>query len=213
MRIAIAPPKSGLQDYIDWLSLHFSISVLAPDDDLSQYDGLVLTGGADIGKNLERDKVEKIYLDRALFLGIPVLGICRGMQLVNVYLGGTLLDDIDETTCNHGLDRELLATEGMKITQMPSSFHDLFLKDNVIKVNSRHHQAIDKLADGLKTTGVANDGIIEMAENNQFLLVQWHPERPEVRDHICSKMVIEKFTEMINDTQKDHNKTKLFNKA
>ena len=135
------------------------------------------------------------------------------MQLVNVYLGGTLLDDIEETTCNHGLDRELLATEGMKITQMPSSFHDLFLRDNVIKVNSRHHQAIDKLADRLKSTGVANDGIIEMAENDQFLLVQWHPERPEVREHICSEMVIQKFKRLINDTQKGYNKTKLFNKA
>lgn len=198
MHIAIAPPKSGLQDYIDWLSLHFSISVLTPDDDLSKYDGLVLTGGADIGKNLERDRIEKIYLDRALDLGIPILGICRGMQLVNVYLGGTLLDDIEETVCKHGFDRELLSTDGMRLSQMPSSFHDLLLEDITIKINSRHHQAIDKLAEGLKSTGVAADGIIEMAENDQFLLVQWHPERPEVRDHICSKLVIEKFNDLIN---------------
>jgi putative glutamine amidotransferase len=198
MRIAIAPPKSGLQDYIDWLSLHFSISVITPDDDLSKYDGLVLTGGADIGKNQERDRIEKIYLDRALCLGIPVLGICRGMQLVNVYLGGTLIEDIEETLCNHGLDRELLATEGMRISTMPSSFHDVFFENTVIKVNSRHHQAIDKLADSLLATGIAADGIIEMAENEQFILVQWHPERPEVRDHICSKLVIEKFNDLIN---------------
>jgi putative glutamine amidotransferase len=193
MRIAIAPPKSGLQDYIDWLSLHFSISVLEPGEDLEPYQGLVLTGGADIGKNQERDRIEKIYLDRALCLGIPVLGICRGMQLVNVYLGGTLIEDIEETLCNHGLDRELLATEGMRISTMPSSFHDVFFENTVIKVNSRHHQAIDKLADSLLTTGVATDGIIEMAENDQFILVQWHPERPEVRNDICSKFIIEKF--------------------
>jgi putative glutamine amidotransferase len=199
MRIAIAPPKSGLQDYIDWLSLHFSISVLEPGEDLEPYQGLVLTGGADIGKNQERDRIEKIYLDRALCLGIPVLGICRGMQLVNVYLGGTLIEDIEETLCNHGLDRELLATEGMRISTMPSSFHDVFFENTVIKVNSRHHQAIDKLADSLLATGVATDGIIEIAENDQFILVQWHPERPEVRNDICSKMVIEKFSSLLNE--------------
>jgi putative glutamine amidotransferase len=199
MRIAIAPPKSGLQDYIDWLSLHFSISVLEPGEDLEPYQGLVLTGGADIGKNQERDRIEKIYLDRALCLGIPVLGICRGMQLVNVYLGGTLIEDIEETLCNHGLDRELLATEGMRISTMPSSFHDVFFENTVIKVNSRHHQAIDKLADSLLATGVATDGIIEMAENDQFILVQWHPERPEVRNDICSKMIIEKFSSLLNE--------------
>jgi putative glutamine amidotransferase len=199
MRIAITPPKSGIQDYIDWLSFHFSISVLEPGDDLSGYDGLVLTGGADIGKNLERDKIEKQYLDRALFLGLPVLGICRGMQLVNVYLGGTLLDDIEETICIHGLDRELLSRDGMKISNMPSSFHDLFLSNTVMKVNSRHHQAIDKLADSLIAEGVAADGIIEMASNSQFLLVQWHPERPEVRDYTSSKMVIEKYQKMLSE--------------
>jgi len=201
MRIAIAPPKSGLQDYIDWLSLHFSISVLEPGEDLEPYQGLVLTGGADIGKNQERDRIEKIYLDRALCLGIPVLGICRGMQLVNVYLGGTLIEDIEETLCNHGLDRELLATEGMRISTMPSSFHDVFFENTVIKVNSRHHQAIDKLADSLLATGVAADGIIEIAENDQFILVQWHPERPEVRNDICSKMVIEKFYSLLNEKE------------
>jgi putative glutamine amidotransferase len=201
MRIAIAPPKSGLQDYIDWLSLHFSISVLEPGEDLEPYQGLVLTGGADIGKNQERDRIEKIYLDRALCLGIPVLGICRGMQLVNVYLGGTLIEDIEETLCNHGLDRELLATEGMRISTMPSSFHDVFFENTVIKVNSRHHQAIDKLADSLLATGVATDGIIEMAENDQFILVQWHPERPEVRNDICSKMVIEKFFNLLSEKE------------
>jgi putative glutamine amidotransferase len=207
MRIAIAPPKSGLQDYIDWLSLHFSISVLEPGEDLEPYQGLVLTGGADIGKNQERDRIEKIYLDRALCLGIPVLGICRGMQLVNVYLGGTLIEDIEETLCNHGLDRELLATEGMRISIMPSSFHDVFFENTVIKVNSRHHQAIDKLADSLLATGVATDGIIEMAENEQFILVQWHPERPEVRNDICSKMVIEKFSSLLNEKEyKDQTK-------
>jgi putative glutamine amidotransferase len=201
MRIAIAPPKSGLQDYIDWLSLHFSISVLEPGEDLEPYQGLVLTGGADIGKNPERDRIEKTYLDRALCLGIPVLGICRGMQLVNVYLGGTLIEDIEETLCNHGLDRELLAIEGMRISTMPSSFHDVFFENTVIKVNSRHHQAIDKLADSLLATGIAADGIIEIAENDQFILVQWHPERPEVRNDICSKMVIEKFSSLLNEKE------------
>ena len=198
MRVAIAPPKSGLQDYIDWLSPTFTVFVLKPDEDISGYQALVLTGGADIGKNQERDRVEKFYIDRALFLGIPVLGVCRGMQLVNVHLGGTLIEDIQETTCQHGLDRELLSVEGMKISTMPSSFHDVVTEaGKIIKVNSRHHQAIDRLADGFKVTGSSPDGIIEMAENTQFLLVQWHPERQEVREMYCSFSLIEKFKQMI----------------
>jgi gamma-glutamyl-gamma-aminobutyrate hydrolase PuuD len=198
MRVAIAPPKSGLQDYIDWLSPTFTVFVLKPDEDIIGYQALVLTGGADIGKNQERDRVEKFYIDRALFLGIPVMGVCRGMQLVNVHLGGTLIEDIHETTCQHGLDRELLSVEGMKISTMPSSFHDVIIAgDKIIKVNSRHHQAIDRLADGFKVTGSSPDGIIEMAENAQFLLVQWHPERQEVREMYCSFSLIEKFKQMI----------------
>lgn len=198
MRVAIAPPKSGLQDYIDWLSPTFTVFVLKPDEDISGYQALVLTGGADIGKNQERDRVEKFYIDRALFLGIPVLGVCRGMQLVNVHLGGTLIEDIQETTCQHGLDRELLSGEGMKISTMPSSFHDVVTEaGKIIKVNSRHHQAIDRLADGFKVTASSPDGIIEMAENEQFLLVQWHPERQEVRELYCSFSLIEKFKQMI----------------
>lgn len=198
MRVAIAPPKSGLQDYIDWLSPTFTVFVLKPDEDISGYQALVLTGGADIGKNQERDRVEKFYIDRALFLGIPVLCVCRGMQLVNVHLGGTLIEDIQETTCQHGLDRELLSGEGMKISTMPSSFHDVVTEaGKIIKVNSRHHQAIDRLADGFKVTASSPDGIIEMAENEQFLLVQWHPERQEVRELYCSFSLIEKFKQMI----------------
>jgi putative glutamine amidotransferase len=198
MRVAIAPPKSGLQDYIDWLSPTFTVFVLKPDEDIIGYQALVLTGGADIGKNQERDRVEKFYIDRALFLGIPVMGVCRGMQLVNVHFGGTLIEDIHETTCQHGLDRELLSVDGMKISKMPSSFHDVIIAgDKIIKVNSRHHQAIDRLADGFKVTGSSPDGIIEMAENAQFLLVQWHPERQEVREMYCSFSLIEKFKQMI----------------
>ena len=198
MRVAIAPPKSGLQDYIDWLSPTFTVFVLKPDEDISGYQALVLTGGADIGKNQERDRVEKFYIDRALFLGIPVLCVCRGMQLVNVHLGGTLIEDIQETTCQQGLDRELLSGEGMKISTMPSSFHDVVTEaGKIIKVNSRHHQAIYILADGFKVTASSPDGIIEMAENEQFLLVQWHPERQEVRELYCSFSLIEKFKQMI----------------
>lgn len=198
MTIAIAPPRSGLQDYIDWLSLNFTISVLQPDEDLAKYQGLVLTGGADIGKQPERDRIEKIYIDRALVLGIPVLAICRGMQLVNLHLGGTLIEDIHESICQHGLDRELLSIEGMRISHMPSSYHEVIMPEQTILVNSRHHQAIDKLAPGFTVTGVSPDGIIEMVENEQFIMVQWHPEREEVRGKFCSTMVVEKFKRLLS---------------
>ena len=176
--------------------------------------GLLLTGGEDIfpgnyGKindtarcgefDLKRDSLELALINKALELNIPILGICRGQQIINVALGGSLIIDIPsdyDTTFIH------------RIPDTYQCFHEVFLESgtklswasNVMteSVNSRHHQAIDLLADRLKVSARATDGIIEAIEwdemsDQSFLMgVQWHPEQMDW-DNPLSKSVLEYF--------------------
>jgi putative glutamine amidotransferase len=159
--------------------------------------GLVLTGGIDIDPalygetrrpevdevNRPRDEFELALLREALEADLPVLAICRGHELLNVCLGGSLLQHIDSD--GH------VWHEDEPIT---SSFHDVTLTAGSklaaiygaerIHTNSRHHQAVtpERLAKGLIVTGASEDGIIEGVESPEHrwvVGVQWHPERPE----------------------------------
>ena len=98
----------------------------------------------------------------------PILGICSGLQSLNIYFGGTLKQHIDEHTSKEKLVRHLV-----KINR-DSFLYSLYGKEN--NVNSIHHQAINKLAEGFKVTAVADDGTIEAIERNNLIGVQWHPE-------------------------------------
>ncbi len=143
--------------------------------------GLVLAGGSDIEPSLygqpnvaaknphpERDEMELRLIREALRLNLPILGICRGAQMLNVALGGTLVQDIGDghTGVRHGVRFE----PGSKVAAIarPST------------VNSRHHQAVDRLGDGLRVAvWSAEDNIVEAIEapERRFVIaVQWHPE-------------------------------------
>ena len=98
----------------------------------------------------------------------PILGICSGLQSLNIYFGGTLKQHIDEHTSKEKLVRHLV-----KINR-DSFLYSLYGQEN--NVNSIHHQAINKLAEGFKVTAVAEDGTIEAIEREKFIGVQWHPE-------------------------------------
>ena len=98
----------------------------------------------------------------------PILGICSGLQSLNIYFGGTLKQHIDEHT-----SKEKLVRHSVKINR-DSFLYSLYGKEN--NVNSIHHQAINKLAEGFKVTAVAEDGTIEAIEREKFIGVQWHPE-------------------------------------
>jgi putative glutamine amidotransferase len=168
-----------------------------PDTLLSDVDGVVFTGGADIdperfngkphpkvyGISPERDEMEFILLARALEANKPILAICRGIQVLNVALGGSLYTHIQdqlETAMKHdwypGFPRDKLAhpvnlTKGGKL-------HAIYEKDR-IEVNSLHHQGIANIGKGLQATAFAPDGLIEglEVEGADFALgVQWHPE-------------------------------------
>ena len=98
----------------------------------------------------------------------PILGICSGLQSLNIFFGGTLKQHIDEHT-----SKEKLVRHSVKIDK-DSFLYSLYGQEN--NVNSIHHQAINKLAEGFKVTAVADDGTIEAIERENLIGVQWHPE-------------------------------------
>lgn len=158
---------------------------------LNRLDGLILSGGDDIWPerygqtrhamtNLvskERDAFDFQLARQALDMDIPVLGICHGIQLINVVMGGTLIQDVpsQRPSC---ASHNSKAVHKVKVERGTRLYE--FLKTDVLMVNSSHHQAIDRLGEGLKVSATAEDGIVEAVEGTSHSLVmgvQWHPER------------------------------------
>lgn len=154
------------------------------------FDALILAGGGDIPSALfgqtphaasETDDPARDASDRLLFdafrqAGKRVLGICRGCQGVNVFLGGTLhqhLPDAFDPVLWHAANMH--GRHGAAIA--PDTRLARLLGPGEIRINSSHHQAIDKPGEGLRVCATAPDGVIEAAEGNGILLLQWHPEK------------------------------------
>ena len=161
-------------------------------------DGLLLSGGSDLdpgyygeepvselGVTLpERDAFEMALVGLALRRGMPVFGICRGMQVLNVALGGTLYQDLP-SQWEQDLLKHRQATPKWQPTHevrvSESSYIAEVMGRESVKVNSYHHQGIRDLAEGLVVTGRSSDGVIEAVEaedlSERWLLgVQWHAE-------------------------------------
>ena len=161
---------------------------------LQNLDAVILSGGYDVDPQLfgeqphkllgdtlrERDVFDTLLIQEARQLGLPILGICRGLQILNVIGGGTLYQDCSEAQNsfvrhwqNHRPDQ---ATHSISIED-DSILHDIF--GSRTQVNSFHHMAIHKLAPGYRATAFAEDEIIEGIESisgSWVLAVQWHPE-------------------------------------
>jgi putative glutamine amidotransferase len=193
-------------NYVRWLKgENAAIEVIrlsAAQHNIAEFldcDGLVLSGGVDIDPELygggrtyngvpakgwerDRDEFEQLALKLAWDKELPVLGVCRGLQLINVSLGGSLLQDLgvtgDEVHENvTGMDKQ------HSVSVLPGTLlHEMIGKEGGV-VNSAHHQAVDRLGERLVVNSRAADGTIEgiewaQPEGQPFLLaVQWHPER------------------------------------
>ncbi|WP_200763563.1 gamma-glutamyl-gamma-aminobutyrate hydrolase family protein [Nitrosophilus alvini] len=153
------------------------------------FDALVISGGIDIspsvyGKKTEiaktdpkRDAMEMKLLENALKRNIPVLGICRGMQMINVFYGGTLHLEIHELDLNRPHPKTPLPKK--KIFINPHTKLREILKVDECSVNALHHQAIEKIAPKLIAAAHDENGITQAIEhqNERFVMgVQWHPE-------------------------------------
>lgn len=161
-----------------------------PRVDWTQVKGLVLGGGSNVDPRRyaaelevdepldpDRDRMELRMLAEALRRRLPVLGICRGAQLLNVHLGGSLHQDLRRHFAGHDPRRQLLARKRIEV-KSGSRLRDALQRD-VLEVNSLHRQGISRLGEGLRVSARDALGVIQAVEHARlsFVLgVQWHPE-------------------------------------
>lgn len=189
-------------DYIRQVQHAGGVAVVIPPDPgdpdglLDLIDGLMLTGGNDLGSSLygadphveaeetdpERDRFEAALVRRAIERDIPFLGICRGIQVLNVAYGGTLLQHLPESHGSHDHRRTTGTFKGNDhlVNLEAGSLAAHAAGETTHRVPSHHHQAVDRVGEGLTVTGRSvGDDVTEALEvlGHRFALgVQWHPE-------------------------------------
>lgn len=187
----------------------YTLSLTQALDTASQCSGILLSGGSDIhpgryGRSIDigqcrnvdeqRDHLEKELIEIALQGKIPLLGICRGQQMINVAMRGTLYPDL-KTSCKDVLPHS---------DDSGDVYHEIDIVKNSLlyritgvlsgQVNSAHHQAIKRIASGFISVANSKDGVIEAIEasesmDHRFLVaVQWHPERMEISNPLSGKI-------------------------
>ncbi len=186
------PVEVFFQDYSRSISEAGGVPVLISKETdigevMSHLDGVMLPGGADIDPALygavpeadlmtpesDRDAQEIELLDAAATLGVPVLGICRGLQMINVWRGGTLNQDVPAHACwdesPHLLKHEVFFESGSLLQEV---------YEHPVSVNSLHHQTVDRIGHGLTATARSPEGVVEglECEDAPVVAVQWHPE-------------------------------------
>lgn len=192
------------------------VSPLSPRP--APFDALLLGGGVDVdparygkpvleGGNVEvdarRDEIDFSLFEEARRSGAPILGICRGLQVVNVALGGTLVQDIPSerpSSVVHERTKEEKTRRDHHVVIAPGTRLASIAGVSEIAVNSRHHQAIDRVAPGLVVSAAAPDGVaegIEAPDGPWLLAVQWHPEN--LAGDFVSKRLFSEFVRVVRE--------------
>lgn len=188
LKIAIAGRAKDTSNYekvLDAMGVSFSVTM--DPGKLSGFDALLLPGGGDITPaffgqenhgshniDTELDITQLQSLDFFVKQKRPILGICKGMQLINVYFGGTIIQHIKESPKHAWDERDKIHSTSL----LPGSFLSNLYGKSML-TNSAHHQAVGRLGKNLQAVQTADDGIIEGIVHNSLpiLGVQWHPER------------------------------------
>lgn len=190
-----------LPDYLDGIKAAGGIPIVLPldlsDEDAERIvetcDGFLFTGGQDVSpdlygmndatgtivSSLERDHLESLLLSRALLADKPILGICRGLQFINAFMGGTLWQDLPSQHPSEIIHRQGKPYDAPTHQVTLSGDLQTLLGKDILEVNTLHHQAVKDLGSGLTPMAIAPDGIIEAAQlpGKRFVwAVQWHPE-------------------------------------
>ncbi|EFE68097.1 peptidase C26 [Streptomyces viridosporus ATCC 14672] len=184
----------GLGARCEFVETSTPLKDLGDPERVTEYDGLFLLGGGDVhpelygrGKAVPRtfgvdrraDEFALTAIRAAVDAGRPVLGVCRGSQLINVAFGGTLIPDIEDHRLHRGgpgeplfVDEKVTVTEGTRLAGL--------VRDTRLTVRSGHHQAVDRVGGELVAVARADDGVVEATEHPDKWVVgiQWHPEDP-----------------------------------
>ena len=133
-----------------------------------QYSGEEPDGNIEYPEDEYEEELDFRLIEVFNKLNKPILGVCSGLQSLNVFFGGTLKQHIENHTSENGLIKHNITVE------KNSFLYSLYGEKSL--VNTIHHQAINKVADGFKVTAIAEDGTIEAIENGKLIGIQWHPE-------------------------------------
>ena len=192
------PATLMAQTYVDMMTAAGCVPVLLPpqpgiEEAVGRLDGLLLPGGGDLDPavygadrhpetgrlNPRRDAAEVALAGAAIGTGLPVLGICRGQQVLNVFLGGTLHQHVPDITGDKGHEPALGVFGPQRVRLEPGTQLAKIMGGDTATVPCHHHQAIDKIGAGLTVTARSEDGVIEAVEypDHPFAVaVQWHAE-------------------------------------
>lgn len=188
MSILLAGYPEKTKNYAAMLqSCNVSFDITLQPKNPAAYEKLLLPGGGDVApsfygelntasKDIDSilDQRQFFLLDAFVRLNRPILGICRGIQLINIYFGGTLQQELSTHATHEWKQQDQFHPV---FNEKNSIFHRLY--GNSCLVNSAHHQGIAQLGNELEITQIASDGVVEGIQHkkNPILAVQWHPER------------------------------------